>query len=1524
MDQWLDAAGDHVGRQEFALASGVLARVLSAEHESFAATGSGSMLARDAAWRLALRLPDEVRSRLEADLDRAAGDEWVIVRAGGLRDEIAAFAIRHRFAVFGLEALRTLAAARRDASQHESAAAAWARVAEHPRATTIQRTAARLARIESLVAATRHEEAARVCSDALNGELAPAIVLAGRSVSPREWLVARQRDLNEALAARDSLPFAPNGKLKGSNADPSPALQSSWSRQTPPAADLAQSVIDTQRYFRGQGVVSSLAMRPLVVGPVVLARTMEHLIALDVSTGEPIWKEPVPHPEYAWIAERPFSLENAGFRNTLIGAWHRRTEADSVFGSLTTDGRIVIAVMEADRAGWDLTPSAPTRIGVSNAQTPVGPRWNRLSAYEIATGELRWQIGGKATGPADVYGGFRFLGAPLPMDDLLFGIARREDVQKLKAIVQGEDELKLMAIDGQTGHLRWSVGLGVLPPHLADAIGRRRMACPVTLADGRLLCPTAGGALIAVDPVTRGLAWACRYPVKPHDPPTRPINGMGATPMADAWWNEWREVTCVTTSRLAVFASPESDELHAIDLGDGRPIWSIARGGALHLAGLFEDLAIVIEPMAVRAHDLQTGRVQWRCETGEVSGRGTIVGTKLLQPRRAGGVAVVDLHDGSRRDSLVSTETVLGTLIPCADGWISQTDQALMKLPLLTQAREAALAKWTNQRTDETAALDLARLDLQAGEPAAARSRLLDVDTPQAKELRRETLLALLRSSSGATGGRFEPPVSSKNTGERSPSPVAPVGTPPELEPLAVELMALCESNDERLVALRVVGEAAFAVNDPVRAVTSLLDGIELLDAGATGSRKSVGDWPADGVSARSVRRDRVFVGAIERVLADAARRGRRVPGDGTADELPRLEQTLAARLEMARRNTDPFAVQRLVDRMLPLEWGRTTLLTETAAVRFARTLKKSEPALLVVSTSRDERLAAEAARQLGELFARSGWRAEADAIDRRLLIEHPGVVLGHGQTRPAELAANPAESERRARLLAPSVDPWPHVVPSMELDSKPRSEDVHYVPVSVDAAPGSLLDRLDVSVDRQARFVRFAGEGHAGKWTVTLAGPSSPMRASFALLDQCEAWGVGRLLVLRLGTELFCISPLDERGEPHAKLEWTPLDMTRGASAAVNESQATTEPIPARVGLRHEGLRLVDGFGRVMGRVGPVRPDYLCYQSQARLVAIDTQTGKRLWERLDIPPHCVTFGDEERVYLWRTADRMLQVLSAIDGRTIEDRPWDVSSDDVLMQRGSLTWLATDTGSGRDKSFTLIELCDARDGSLRWSSRFASNSVPFVLDRDTLGVVEPGGLLQILSADTGQPLGEALTVDVPAKLERIVCHRDAWRWYVALSGPVARPAVLQTEQIWGGRRLPFLNGPWYAIDRATTSIAWRRNLDNEPLSLDASRMAPVFVQMWRQPNLDNAAAKGSEGWLRLIDKRSGREVAFRKDAALQPYFVLHPAANREMLEILTERETVRLKYEREVLKLKDQTPSEPQIPKGQNPNDRNK
>jgi len=1469
IEQSLDAVIRHLQTEEFVVAADLLKQILDSPGESFAGdAGMGPVVpSRNRALQLSQRLPADLRTRLEADLDRTARAIWTTLSLNGSNEEIVGFANTHRTTLSGLEALQRLAATDRDAGRHELAAVGFSHLVDHPRSNQALRTTAVLARITSLLAIERRGEAQETAikhADLLNTKT--PLTIGGRSVIPSQR-VAEQLHESNREGREDAIP--------NSTIDASlrlPGLKPVWSTEMGAVAEIQKAIPGIQRYFREQGVVSSLAIRPVVAGNVVLARSMEDVSAYDVKTGEKLWS--LPNQEYGWIAKSTGPLHSAGSNRPLLaGAWHRTIEADSVFNSLTTDGRLVVVVQQPDRSNIDF--AGPPRPGSQNIPQ-TGVRWNRLFGYEVSSRELRWQIGGQPRGPADVFGGMAFLGAPLFVDDALFGMGRRDD------------ELFLLAMDRDTGHLRWSVPLGIVPAHLADAVSRRRMACPITLVDGVLLCPTVSGSLVAVDPITRSVVWAFRYPVIQHDLPIRLLNGPAMQAQPDAWWNEWREVNCVTKSvsipganagqpqatsqsrSVTIMVSPDSSQLHAVSTDDGVPLWSAARSGALYLTGVSGDQAIVLEPMAARSHDLRTGLVRWRAETGEISGRGAIVGQYLIQPRRAGGVAVIDLSNGSLRNMVADSEFVAGTLIPCDGGWITQTDQSLMRIPFLDTMRRQALNQW-RLNGDEANAIILARLDLQSGDPAAARSRLESIATVPAKELRRNAIVAVLRSLKDNDATAVQ------NQHDR--------------EDLGRELLSLCESNEERLTALRTLGEAAWMAKDSIGAMTCFLEGLDLVDAIGL---LSLGDWTSNEISSRTVRPDRVLLGAIEQILNDAEAGSRRP--NGNLELLHQLESKLQRRLTAARSSQDPFAVQRIMDRLLPLEWGRRALVADPTPALFARPLAKVEPTLLSAMGSYDRTTSARAAYQLTELFVRSGWRNEAEAIERRLLVENPGMSMADGQTLSAHLAQDPAHSETRRRLLSSIADPWPDVIPTVERGPRQRppnlDSSLHNYPIKIQTVPGSLLDRLDVSVDRRGQKARFAGDGHAEPWEIALAGTPRPLRSMFANFDLVEAYGVGRLLVLRLGSEVFGFLPLNDHGEPNIdkKGSQPSFQFDMASAGEFYGDPPGFEYVPEKAGIRSASFRVIDGLGHSLGGLGPVRAGYLCYRSQARLVAKETQTGRTLWERLDLPPNCQAFGDDERVYLWRIEERSLQVLSAIDGRLLEERAWNASPDDLLMQHDSRSWVAV------RRPVPGIELIDARDGSTVWKRTFDMNSVPFAVDYDTLGVIEQSGLLHILSADSGAALGEALTIPVPEKIERIVCVHDAQRWYLAISGPVPRLPVLQAEQVWGGLHLAFVNGWLYGIDRESKTISWQRFLDSEAMPLEVSRNAPVLVQMWRKSIGDGMAGQNAEGILRVIDKRTGRQIDNLRDSLLQPYFALHLSDNCEMLQIYTERHTIRLNY----------------------------
>lgn len=1451
LDLRLSAVRRSIEEGDFGAAAALLSQISNADQVSFSAGSHDSTLrpAQAVASHLTELLPTELRKRLESEIDRRVQARWSVAKAASL-EVIAEFASLHYATGPGLEALRLLAGFHRDAGRHLQAAAAWKAVGEHPRASVVQRTIAMMARIESLLNHGDLADAQRAANLLSGDEVPESVLIGGKEVRPQEW-IARQLDRVRATVPHESL------AIRGSQL---PAPQPAWTKDISSMPEIQKSLNQLQRYFREQGVVSSVAMRPRVAGNLVITRTMQELQAHDRTTGELHWT--IPNQEYSWISTNPSATGNNHQRNAIASAWHRRTEADSVFNSVSTNGELLIIVQEPDRPELDRQawsgPPRPTPAGsVANA------RWNKLCGYETSTRQLRWQIGGPPTGPADVFGGANFLGTPIFVDDLLFTIARRDD------------DLLLMALDQETGHLRWSVRLGILAPHLADSTLRRRVACPITLVDGRLLCPTASGTLAAVNLTTRSIDWAYRYPVLQHDLTPRPVNGSPTAVVPDVWWDEWRETNCVATddrlqvpslgrmenappaSPAIIFVSPDSAQIHAVNRIDGSPLWSSPRAGGLYLAGIANDCAIVVESMAVRAHDVRSGHVRWRNETGEIAGRGAIAGKQFFQCCRTGGILIINTADGSQQSVPPTPEIVAGTLVPSVDGWIIQSTQSVQRVPLLEAVRHRAEAELI-ANPNQALSIELARLDLHAGDPTAALRRLEDIETKDAKALRREAILGKLnaRIASGERVSQRQPTLTSE---------------------LGQELLSLSDTDEDRLVAMKVLGDAARADGNSVTAMKYYFDGLDLIDS--VGIR-TLGEWPANETSARTVRVDRVLLAAIRDVLEGSA-----VPDSNIANSQQReaVEQLLQSRLDTALGDDDPFAIQRMLDQLLPLEWARRSLLKHSRVSLYARPLPKAELLLLSAAGSREPTTAFQALECLAETLSRSGWRLDAEAVQRRILAEYPGSSMSSGQTLSAELATNSDMAELRSRLIALPREGWPPRLPRVEKEAKSNSE-VHYVPVRVRTLPGSMLDRLDVGVHRAGRQIRFTGDGQLGAWEITLP-PPKVLRSAFANQDQVEAYGIGRVLIVRIGSEIFGILPFNERGEAIAAITSLQVDL------APYESLWYPEPVAAKLGIRHEGARLVDGFGRGLGGLGPVRPGYLCYQSLANLIAVDPLTGRRLWERSDLPANCRIFGDDDFVYLWRAEVASLQTISAIDGRTLNDRSWNSASADLLMDQGRLMWFVNhDQG-------TVLELKDARDGTVVWTQSLDVKSIPFVVDQGTIGIVKAEGRLQLIAAETGLQIGEELTVEVPDKVERILCLHDTQRWYIAISGPVPRLANLQAQQLWGGLRVSFINGWLYGIERQTTAISWRRFLDSEPLPQYLSHVAPVLVQMWRRYAVGPGKTESEEeGVLRLIDTRTGAEILTHRDLSLHPYSVLNPAAGRESVDVLTQRMTFHLNY----------------------------
>src|SRR5262249_27250021 len=156
---------------------------------------------------------------------------------------------------------------------------------------------------------------------------------------------------------------------------------------------------------------------------------------------------------------------------------------------------------------------------------------NRLQGYDLATGKLLWEQGGRGKGELE---DSHFLGTPLVLQEQLY------------TLVEKEGNLRLLCLDPAKGNILWSMHLASFRTRLPQDPLRRLQNAQIVHADGILVCPTNAGVLLAVDLASRTVVWAHSYRegdpdslpapgVKPPAP-RRPPGAGGAAPFVGFGW----------------------------------------------------------------------------------------------------------------------------------------------------------------------------------------------------------------------------------------------------------------------------------------------------------------------------------------------------------------------------------------------------------------------------------------------------------------------------------------------------------------------------------------------------------------------------------------------------------------------------------------------------------------------------------------------------------------------------------------------------------------------------------------------------------------------------------------------------------------------------------------------------------------------------------------------------------------------------------------------------------------------------
>jgi outer membrane protein assembly factor BamB/tetratricopeptide (TPR) repeat protein len=523
-------------------------------------------------------------------------------------------------------------------------------------------------------------------------------------------------------------------------------LQARW------RANLAGSVgsqawLETDGpFFEGTAAGSLPAFHPLAIGDRVVCRGHDGVHAFDVATGRSLWKAASPLSLDAILNDPTFN-KTVSFKEwvRLHGNARELIVQNSVLGTLSSDGNRVYAVEDLPLPPPALFAPLPAEAQPNGPVPPrgMGPlkgyfHHNKLRALDLTSGRIAWEIGGQ--GGKGLVNDAYFLGPPLPAGGLLY------------SVVEKQGDVRLVCLHPNTGLPLWSQLLAVSREQMLQNPERRGQAASPALCDGVLVCPTNTGALVAVDLLSRRLAWA--HPYQRINNATLDVGDQNPMPIPVPRGASWQTATPVIHAGKVIYTPPDSDLIVCVNLRDGAPLWQAHRADDLYLGCIHKNSVLLVGRNSCRALRLSDGHEIWQLPTGMPSGLGVATGATYYLPLRKGAVAAIDMDSGQ----LLATNPsplgeVPGNLLFHQGDLISQTSTALATYPQLA-AKLAQLDKELALHPNDVALLlERATLRLNQGQAQNAipdvRAVLKEQPTPtqciQARRVLYEALASQLQ-----------------------------------------------------------------------------------------------------------------------------------------------------------------------------------------------------------------------------------------------------------------------------------------------------------------------------------------------------------------------------------------------------------------------------------------------------------------------------------------------------------------------------------------------------------------------------------------------------------------------------------------------------------------------------------------------------------------------------------------------------------------------------------------------------------
>jgi len=1213
--------------------------------------------------------------------------------------------------------------------------------------------------------------------------------------------------------------------------------------------------------YANRGGVVIPAASPIATNGMLFYRATDGIFAIDLKSGEMRWNtvdsaklsltrlgEDVP--KWNIINQWYGQFTGAGFPNIVF--------ENSTISTLSTDNTNVYAV--------DDLP-VPPFVQQFQQQPFLGPpelakaaQGSKLQAYNIKSGKLIWELGAADTksdkaGEIDLTETF-FLGAPLPIHGKLYALAEKKE------------ELKLLCIDPAHGEVNWSQPLANTNVPITRDPYRRTQAAHLAYGEGILVCPTNSGAVLGVDMLTHSLVWAYSYrPKQPGvDPsmpnpggPFRPVPfpqpGLPVQPVKPK--DDWKVSAPVITDGKVIFTAFDASGLHCLNLRDGSEIWKTNKSDDdLYLGGVHKGKVILVGKKFCRAVDVNTGKEDWKTQTGTPSGMGVIADNIFFLPLKAGEgkgepeVCQINIDKGNILAHTKSrNKEVPGNLLFYDGDVLSQSLDEVAAYPQL-KVQLGEMNALLDKNPNDPVGLKLrGEVNLDGGDHQGAIDDLQKAlankpDDKNRAEIR-ATLYDCLTEYMQISFPKAEKYIDVY-------ADLCKVATAEDASPQ--DKQANAKEEKRRMATMySLIGEGRKDQDKLVEAFDAYL---------AFGSLGLEGNELMPVVYDKSIRAplDVLARAQINALMAKAVEKGMQKP----------LEDKIRAKwgtikptdIDSIRSFVSMFGTQSSVGRQARFQLAEQ-LMGEKG---FVNMVEAERHLLLLRRQTEEPLLAAKALECLARLMTSKGQMRDAAYYFRALAEEYPKVKVRDDMT--GEDLFNELITDKRFwGELDEGTQSWFGARAKIKTENgqfqqnQPQAT-LTFEPVG-EVTP--FFQRLHVSLSLQFNHLRIVdrvtGEEVLKATNLTRVQDLANIVNMFP-----QGQGprftyhiMGHMMVLPVGYMVYGIDLVAKRQV------WEKNMLGDGGMIGVG---GRLQPDPADGTL---SIIYQDGYTQPLGKVGPIEPSYVCVQGRDSLTALDPITGRTLWVRDDISSRAQLFGDEQMIYAVEMNTQKqptgTRCLRAHDGASLPAADFT----GLFQQRQRVigrTILVSDAKADK----MVLRLYDVLTGKDLWAKEFPTGTLVLKSEEPNLvGGIDPQGKFTVFDLRTQKEvLKGQLDAAHVAKCQHVTLLEDGNQFYLAVQGPpnqqVAQFGANAVRSNFtnntGVRSVP-VNGYVYAFSKDGT-LKWRtmEEIPNQMLVMEGFKELPFLLfscqatKMMGNPQQGQWAAQ--VGAIHVINKKTGK------------------------------------------------------------------